>query len=103
MNTTNPIDPASGAAPAGQRESHMGPLSRAGSAPRVSPFCMHLLSKNIVKRAHPMLTDEDVLDASNHCWCKCTGQILGPDRYVAHPSECRSGRTCFESRVTDLS
>lgn len=70
--------------------------------PRVSPFCVRLLTKNIVKRARPMLTDEDVLDASNHCWCACTGQILGPDRYVAHPRDCRRGRICFESPIADL-
>jgi hypothetical protein len=72
------------------------------AVPRVSPFCMHLLSKNIVKRARPMLVDEDVLDASNHCWCAGTGQILGPDRFVAHPHECRRGRACFESPLSDL-
>lgn len=80
----------------------MSTSTNPGAAPRISPFCMHLLSKNIVKRARPMLTDEDVLDASNHCWCACTGQVLGPDRYVAHPFECRRGRACFESRTGDL-
>jgi hypothetical protein len=70
--------------------------------PRVSPFCSRLLSKNIVKRARPMLVDDDVLDASNHCWCACTGQILGPDRFVAHPRDCRRGRACFESPISDL-
>ena len=72
------------------------------AAPRVSPFCVHLLSKNIVKRARAMLTDDDVLDASNHCWCGTTGQALGPDRFVAHPSDCRRGRACFESPLSDL-
>jgi hypothetical protein len=70
--------------------------------PVVSPFCLRLLSKNIVKRAKPMLTDEDVLDASNHCWCAATGQILGPDRYVAHPGDCRRGRVCYESPLENL-
>lgn len=64
---------------------------------RVKPFCKHLLSKNIVKRTKVMLEDDDVLDASRHCWCKLTGQTLGPDRFSAHPSECRVGRACFES------
>lgn len=72
------------------------------AAPRVSPFCVHLLSKNIVKRMAPMLADEDVLDASNHCWCARTGQILGPDRFTAHPSACRRARSCFQSPVGDL-
>ena len=70
----------------------------------VNPFCIHLQSKNIIKRTKPMREDADVLDGSNHCWCERTGHVLGPDRYAVEPSECRveARRECFESPVSEL-
>ena len=61
------------------------------------PFCVRLRSKRILTRGVPPLTEADVLDASRWCWCVATDQILGPDRHVAHPADCRKGRSCFES------
>ena len=70
--------------------------------PRLSPFCQDLCSKKILTRPGLPLTDEDVLDASNHCWCKQTQTQLGPDREPAHPEDCRRGRSCFQSPFEDL-
>jgi hypothetical protein len=68
------------------------------SPAQMFPYCTHLASKKLLLRSEPARTDRDVLDASNHCWCNRTMQVIGPDRDMAHPEECRSGRECFESR-----
>ena len=70
--------------------------------PRISPFCADLQSKKLAVQGGPALVDEDVLDASNHCWCAATSQILGPDREPAHPSTCRAGRACFHSPLQSM-
>ena len=62
----------------------------------LSPFCRHLQSKKLFFRTLPPQTEEDVLDASRHCWCRQTHQILGPDGEVVEPLECRAGRACFD-------
>ena len=63
----------------------------------ISPFCSHLWSKKASFLDHPPLAEEDILDASRHCWCRKTMQVLGPDRELAQPLDCRQGRSCFES------
>jgi hypothetical protein len=63
----------------------------------ISPFCIHLWSKKASFLDRPPLVEEDILDASRHCWCRKTMQVLGPDREVVAPADCRQGRTCFES------
>ena len=65
--------------------------------PRVSPFCSSLSSKKILLSGSLPMTVEDVLDASNHCWCEQTQQVLGPDREPVSPEDCRKGRACFRS------
>ena len=65
--------------------------------PKISPFCTHLSSKKVTLLSGLPMTNGDVLDASGHCWCSLTAQILGPDREVAHPEDCKKGRACFES------
>ena len=64
---------------------------------RVSPFCIHLTSKKTTMGEGLPMSNEDVLDASRYCWCEKTLQVLGPDREVARPEDCRKGRNCFES------
>ena len=76
--------------------------SRAASAPsgtelELSPFCVHLQSKKLFFAAGPPQTIDDVLDASRHCWCRKTMQVIGPDGEIVDPRDCRSGRSCFES------
>ena len=68
----------------------------------VSPYCTHLSSKKVLVSEGLPMTERDVLDASNHCWCEVTMQTLGPDRDHATPEGCRKGRSCFESPFADL-
>jgi len=76
----------------------------AAKRPRTSinPFCAHLGSKKLMLAQRPPMIDTDVLDASNHCWCETTHQIVGPDGSAAHPEDCRKGRPCFESPLEKL-
>ena len=60
------------------------------------PFCRHLQAKKLYFREAPARTEEELLDGSGHCWCRRTMTILGPHGDIADPSECRSGRACFE-------
>jgi len=63
---------------------------------RISPFCRDLSSKKAVFLARPPRDEEELLDASRHCWCGETMQALGPDGDVVAPEDCRAGRACFE-------
>lgn len=70
--------------------------------PGLSPYCVHLASKKMMLSSDPPLVAEDVLDASNHCWCALTMKVLGPDDYECHPDDCTKSRGCFESPLADL-
>lgn len=70
--------------------------------PRVSPYCSDLESKKLLLADSAPLEERDVLDASNHCWCARTSKVLGPDREVARPELCQTGRDCFRSPFTSL-
>ncbi len=65
--------------------------------PEVHPFCTELESKKTIMTSGLPRTVEDVLDASNHCWCGVTAQVVGPDGELAHPEDCQDGRSCFRS------
>jgi hypothetical protein len=71
--------------------------SPAPAGMRVSPFCAHLRTKKAYFLREPALEEEDLLDASGHCWCLKTMLALGPDGEPVLPSDCRAGRACFES------
>jgi hypothetical protein len=77
--------------------------SAEGAAPargpnlRLSPFCVHLQSKKLFFADAPPQAIDDVLDASRHCWCRKTMQVIGPDGEFVDPRDCQSGRSCFES------
>ena len=71
--------------------------STGSKAPRFSPYCAELSSKKVLTSTGLPMSDADVLDASNWCWCRKTGHQLGPDRGFVHPDDCRSGRACFVS------
>ena len=72
-----------------------GPESRPDL--ELSPFCIHLQSKKLFFSSAPPRVIDDILDASRHCWCRQTMQVLGPDGDVVDPRDCQSGRSCFES------
>jgi hypothetical protein len=67
--------------------------------PRValSPYCVHLSSKKLLLGHRLPMRDEDVLDASNHCWCRVTQKVIGPDKQPVVPADCQSGRACYVS------
>lgn len=62
-----------------------------------SPFCESLRSKKFFKLDRLATDASDYLDASNHCWCRETQQVVGPDGGRANPSRCVPGRTCYSS------
>lgn len=68
--------------------------------PLASPFCAHLRSKKYYFQDAAPRTNEDILDASNWCWCAKTCTFLGPDDDVVHPDACRAGRACFRALFT---
>jgi len=65
--------------------------------PLASPFCAHLRSKKSYFLRAPPMEESDLLDGSQHCWCLKTMLVRGPDGGAVEPSDCRSGRACFES------
>lgn len=71
----------------------MEPMERIVS----SPFCARLRSKKWFFLEGPARTEEDLLDASNDCWCGVTQQKVGPDGRIVDPDDCRQKRGCFES------
>lgn len=66
----------------------------------LSPYCMHLSSKKLMFSSTLPMRDEDVLDASNHCWCRVTQKVIGPDQQPVLPADCQRGRGCYVSPFT---
>jgi len=69
------------------------------AAPIQSPFCGSLRSKKFFMLAAMPTKAEDYLDASNHCWCRETQQVIGPDGRRVSPDECTPGRSCYSSAL----
>ena len=44
---------------------------------------------------------EQYVDASNHCWCYQTQQVIGPDGLPVVPQACTPGRTCYRSALAE--
>jgi hypothetical protein len=62
-----------------------------------SAFCSSLRSKKFFM-IDALATDaSQYLDASNHCWCRTTQQVIGPDGGSVHPESCVAGRDCYKS------
>ena len=72
--------------------------SSATSAPGLptSQFCIHLQSKKTFFLRGLPLSEDDILDASRHCWCRKTMQAIGPDGELVDPDTCQPGRVCHE-------
>jgi hypothetical protein len=62
-----------------------------------TPFCRELRSKKIYMLGKLPLTEEDVTDDSNHCWCYNTKNPVGPDGGIVIPERCKPGRSCYVS------
>jgi len=66
------------------------------SAPQ-SAFCSSLRSKRFFMMDALPTEASQYLDASNHCWCRITQQVIGPDGGTVHPESCVAGRSCYSS------
>ncbi len=64
-----------------------------------SPFCAELRSKKYFKLLGLATEADDYIDASNHCWCRVTQQVVGPDGSKARPERCGPGRACYQSAL----
>ena len=62
-----------------------------------SAFCSSLRSKKFFMIDELPTESSQYLDASNHCWCRLTQQVIGPDGGRVHPDACVTGRECYSS------
>lgn len=65
-----------------------------------TPFCGDLRSKKFFLLDQIARTAEDYLDASEHCWCYHTQQVVGPDGNIVTPHRCVPGRACYRSALS---
>jgi hypothetical protein len=63
----------------------------------LSPMCREIRSKKVFHLTSIPMTPDDVIDLSNHCWCRVTQQVVGPDGNRVHPTTCTSDRSCYKS------
>ena len=68
----------------------------ANAAPE-SAFCSSLRSKKFFMMDTLPTEASQYLDASNHCWCRTTQQVIGPDGGTVQPDTCVAGRDCYSS------
>lgn len=61
-----------------------------------SPLCRELRSKKFFYLEALPLSASDIRDASGHCWCRRTMQVVGPDGNRVRPEGCTPGRDCYE-------
>ena len=62
-----------------------------------SAFCSSLRSKKFFMIDALPTDASQYLDASNHCWCRMTQQVIGLDGGTVHPDSCKVGRDCYSS------
>ena len=67
----------------------------------VTPFCGSLRSKKFFKLDVIATTADDYIDASNHCWCRETQQVIGLDGGLVNPEGCVPGRSCYKSALDE--
>jgi hypothetical protein len=73
------------------------PNTIANSVVPESTFCSALRSKKFFMIDALPTDASQYLDASNHCWCRMTQQVIGPDGGNVHPDSCVAGRDCYKS------
>ncbi|PWT80562.1 MAG: hypothetical protein C5B44_05215 [Acidobacteria bacterium] len=69
------------------------------NVPVQSPFCGSLRSKKFFMIDGIATSADQYLDASNHCWCRETQEVIGPDNKRVHPDNCVPGRSCYSSAI----
>ena len=67
-----------------------------------SSFCGSLRSKKFFMLDTLATEAEQYLDASNHCWCRETQQVIGPDNGRVQPNRCVPGRSCYSSALESV-
>ena len=67
-----------------------------------TPFCGHLRSKKFFLSDQIAAAAEDYLDASGHCWCYHTQQVVGPHGEIVMPERCVPGRSCYRSALDKI-
>lgn len=67
-----------------------------------TPFCGDLRSKKYFMLDVIAVEAEQYLDASGHCWCYHTQQVIGPDGELVEPKECVPGRACYRSALAPV-
>jgi len=73
------------------------PDATATSVVPESAFCSSLRSKKFFMIDALPTDASQYLDASNHCWCRITQQVTGPDGGGVQPDSCVAGRDCYTS------
>jgi len=64
-----------------------------------SHFCASLRSKKFFMLDSLATSADQYIDASNHCWCRETQEVIGPDNKRVHPDNCVPGRSCYSSSL----
>jgi hypothetical protein len=64
-----------------------------------SPFCASLRSKKFFMLDGLATEAQQYIDASNHCWCRETQKVVGPDGGRVHPNRCVPSRGCYSSAL----
>lgn len=68
-----------------------------GSADVQSPYCREIRSKRYFFLREMPTEEHHLKDGSNHCWCRLTMKVYGPDGELARPADCVGGRSCYRS------
>ena len=67
-----------------------------------SPFCGSLRSKKFFMMDGLATEADQYLDSSNHCWCRETQQVIGPDGGYVQPHRFVPGRSCYSSALESI-
>ena len=62
-----------------------------------SPYCREIRSKRYFFLREMPTEEHHLKDGSNHCWCRMTMKVFGPDGELVRPSDCMAGRSCYRS------
>jgi len=80
------------------RDDAAGESAAQGSTEIVnSPFCREIRSKRFFFLREMPTEPHHLKDGSNHCWCRVTMKVYGPDGEITRPTDCVAGRSCYKS------
>jgi hypothetical protein len=79
----------------------LDPLTAKPAAVLESSFCGELRSKKYFLVDGMATQLDDYIDATGHCWCFVTQQVVGPDGNKVNPNRCVPGRACYKSAFAD--